>query len=664
MRLYKISFVALLLCYFQANAQTLNDPESLVKRAPTGVYFYVTNLNNTLEKITGSFKNYDQFEAQVMIGNSKWQPVKTLTMPIDDSQFEERIGKSVAAEYRKTLDIKPGVSLLTALLALPDLPVALQLDKPLASALGLAVFVPYGDKKFTAYRLMGLQKKEKPEVIYLVKDDGTAAPLLPKAMVSDVFITDSIVNISWEMQMPKQKGNVFAHIFQQVGNKFVMQEEVIWNSKNGDTSLSFYFTKKIAPDELHHFYIVTENVNSFLSPASDTANVVVVSARQMSAISNFNLLDTLGQIQLSWGALPNKGYFTGIEIRKSRQALEDYVTIDTIPITDSIYFDREIIPGTQYYYKIKALAYPFVYIESLPSAIARINIENKSIKPFAPTALAAINEDENIRLNWEDNPELDLYAYFVYRGTNENNMEQVSGIVQGNNWLDTSVTLSGLTTYAYSVKVMNRGQMMSDASKAIFIKPARLTEVPPIGGLTGIVKDEGYHLRWENITDNFTSVIGYILLRKASNENEFFPVAQNIIETAFYTDSSQLMPGIKYEYVVAAIDYNGSVGELSPSVFYIFNGANLKAPSGFTAFIERGKIKIKWPDEANKQLNKKVNIYRKAPAEKDFKLVGTSSGNEFTDEKTVSKVLYTYSLSVSLNNLESEKSITQSVRAK
>lgn len=664
MLFYKISVVALLLCYFQADAQTLNDPESLVKRAPTGVYFYVTNLNSTVEKITGSFNNYDQFEAQVMVGNSKWQTVKTLTMPENDAAFEERIGKNEANVFRKSLNIKPGASLLTALLAMPDLPVALQLDKPLAAALGLAAFIPFSDKKFTAYRLMGLQKKGKPALIYLVKDDGTPAPLLPKAKVTEVFITDSIVNISWEMPMPKQQGNVFAHIFQQEGNKFVMQEDVIWNSKNGDTSLSFYFTKKIAPDALHHFYIVTENVNSYLSPASDTANVVVVSARQMTAISNFNLVDTLGQIQLSWGALPNKGYFTGIEIRKSRQALEEYVTIDTIPITDSIYFDREIIPGTQYYYKIKALAYPFVYIESLPSAIARINIENKSLKPFPPTAFAAINEDENIRLRWDDNPELDLYAYFIYRGTNENNMEQVSGIVQGNNWLDTSVTLSGLTTYAYSVKVMNRGQMMSDASKAVFIKPVRVTEVPPIGGLTGMVKDEGYQLRWENIAENFTSVIGYVLLRKASDENEFFPVAQNIIETASYTDSSQIKPGIKYEYVVAAIDYNGSVGELSPSVFYTSSNNNLKAPAVFTAFIEGGRIKIKWPVEANKLLNRKVNIYRKSSAEKVFKLVGTATGNEFTDEKTVSKVLYAYSLSVSLNNLESEKSNTQSVRAK
>ncbi|MEO7048428.1 MAG: hypothetical protein ABI091_24225, partial [Ferruginibacter sp.] len=525
MHFYKISFVALLLCYFQAGAQTLNDPESPVKRTTNGVYFYVNSLNSTVEKLADSYKNYNQFEAQVMMGNSKWETVKTLSMPDNDAVLEERIGKKDEAEYRKALDLKPGVSLLKSLLNLPDLPTALQLDKPLASALGLAAFVPYGEKKFTAYRLMGLQKKEKPNVIYTVKDDGTPAPLLPVAKVSEVFVSDSIVNISWEMPAPKQKGNVFAHVFQQIGNRYVMQEEVIWNTKNGDTSLSFYFTKKIAPDELHHFYIVTENINSFLSPPSDTADVVVVAARQIAAISNFNLLDTLAQIKLSWSALPNKGYFTGIEIRKSRKALEDYVTIDTLAITDSVYFDREIIPGTQYYYKIKALAYPFVYIEALPSAMARINIENKSSKPFAPTALNAVNEDKNIRLSWEDNPELDLYAYFVYRGTNENNMEQVSGIVQGNTWLDSSATLSGLTTYAYAVKVMNRGQLMSDASKAVFIKPARITTVPAIGGLTGLKKDAGYQLQWENIADNYTSVTGYILLRKASNETEFFPVA-------------------------------------------------------------------------------------------------------------------------------------------
>ncbi|MEO7047034.1 MAG: fibronectin type III domain-containing protein, partial [Ferruginibacter sp.] len=177
-------------------------------------------------------------------------------------------------------------------------------------------------------------------------------------------------------------------------------------------------------------------------------------------------------------------------------------------------------------------------------------------------------------------------------------------------------------------------------------------------------KDAGYQLQWENIADNYTSVTGYILLRKASNETEFFPVAQHIIEGAVYTDSSQLIPGIKYEYAVAAIDYNGSVGQLSPSVYYEPKTTNLKPPSSFTAFIDNGKIKIKWPDEANKLLNKKINIYRKSSSEKAFKLIGSTADNDFTDEKTVSNVLYTYSLSVSVNNMESEKSITQSVRAK
>ncbi len=664
MRFYKISFVAILLCYFQAGAQTLNDVESLVKRSPAGTYFYVTNLNNPVEKLFESYKNFNQFEAQVMMGNNKWQTIKVLSMPQNDSELEERLGTNNFTEYRKAMELKQGVSLLKSLLVLPDLPTALQLDKPLAIALGLAAFYPKDEKNISAYRLMGEPKKGKSEIIYLVKDDGSPAPQLPSARVSDVNVNDSIVNISWTMPMPRQKGNVFAHVFQQIGNKYEMQEEVIWNTNNDDTSLSFNFTKKVAPDELHHFYIITENVNSILSPASDTANVVVVSAGQMSSIKNFGISDTLGQIKLSWSSLPNKGYFTGIEIRKSRQALEDYITLDTIPITDSVYFDNEIIPGTQYYYKIKALAYPFIYVEALPSAMGRINIENKSSKPFAPTAVVAVNEEQNIRLSWEDNPELDLYAYFVYRGTNANNMEQVSGIVQGNNWLDTSVTLSGLTTYAYAVKVMNRGQRMSESSAPVYIKPARLAEVPAIGGITGITKDDGYLLQWENIAENYTSLIGYILLRKASNEKEFFPVAQHIIEGASYTDSAALEPGIKYEYAVAAIDFNGSIGQLSPSVFYTANANKLKSPADFSAFLDNGKIKIKWPEEFNKPVNRKVNIYRKAAADKSFKLIGTSAGTEFIDDKTVSNVLYTYSVTYVLNNNESEKSNTQSVRAK
>lgn len=657
-------FLPFILFASRAVTQDINDVNSPVKKGPEGVYFFTGLTSNNTADFFRLYKKYEKFEGQFSNSGENFKTVTVITEPKTYEEFEKRISKETADSYKKVFKVKNNDSLLFKIKAVNQFSVFLFMDKNFSEAMGVIGYAKYLSGKPKAYRLVGIAKGGQPEVIYTINDDGKPAPELPKPALSKYLINDSVVTIEWSVPYKYAGRAVFADVFKKDGEKFEKLQQALLGNIDGDSVIKYKYTESVNADHFYNYYITVEDFGGNMGPSSDTVNSLAVSARQIKSIKNFKLVESKGGIHLSWNGIPDKGYFSAVEISKSRMATKDYVVIDIIPITDTTFEDRKIVAGTQYYYKIKALAYPFANIKALPSAMATINVENKSSKPFAPTALAAKNEDKNIRLSWEDNPELDLYAYFVYRGTNANNMQQVSGIIQGNTWLDSSSTLSGLTTYAYSLKVMNRGQMMSDASQPVYIKPARATQVPAIGGLTGLKRDAGYQLRWENIADNFTSVTGYILLRKASNEKEFFPVAPGVIEGALYTDSSQLLPGIKYEYTVAAIDYNGSVGELSPSVYYEPTSTYLKPPSTFTVFTESGKIKIKWPQDAGKTLNKKVNVYRKSSTEKTFKLIGTSGDDYYTDEKVVSNTLYTYSLSVSLNNLESEKSTTQSVRAK
>lgn len=647
---------------FQALGQSITDADSPVKKGPEGVYFFAAFQAEKSKGIADMYKNFEQLQGQFSYDNKTFKTITILTRPKTYTELAQRLGEASMAELKNYYATQNEDEIFKKIMNFNLGSIFLLMDKSFSKLIGFTGYAAFSKAKPVAYRLIGINSNGQSETIYTVKDNGVLPPL-PKANLSHHMINDSVVNLTWYIPAENNERALYASIYKKSGNTYQKLPLIILGNKIKD-SIKYNFSENVSSDNFYQYYISIEDYGGFTGPSSDTANMLAVSARQIKSIKNFMLKDSLGDVYVSWNGIPNKGYFSGIEISKSRAALDKFVVLDTLPITDTSFVDQNIIPGTLYYYSIKALAYPFTYIEGLPSATANINIENKSSKPFAPTAVVAVNEEKNIRLSWEDNPELDLYAYFVYRGTNANNMEQVSGIVQGNNWLDTSVTLSGLTTYAYAVKVMNRGQRMSEASAPVYIKPLRLSEVPAIGGITGIPKDDGYLLQWENIAANYTSIIGYVLLRKASNEKEFFPVAQSIIEGASYTDSTSLQPNTKYEYAVAAIDYNGSIGQLSPSVFYTANNNKLKSPADFSAFIDNGKIKIKWPEEANGLLNKKVNIYRKSSAEKDFKLIGTSAGNEFTDEKTVSKILYTYSLSVSLNNMESEKSTTQSVRAK
>src|SRR5690606_24613713 len=97
---------------------------------------------------------------------------------------------------------------------------------------------------------------------------------------------------------------------------------------------------------------------------SDTLHVLTVDVKNIEPIQKLSAKDTSGGLLIQWKPLPSKAYYTGIQILKSRTADDDYVVLDTLAPNETQYFDKRVILGSQYFYRVRPLLFNLPNIEA------------------------------------------------------------------------------------------------------------------------------------------------------------------------------------------------------------------------------------------------------------------------------------------------------------
>jgi hypothetical protein len=559
----------------------------------TGVYCRVTfPAANEHENLSQKF---DKCIIQQSSDGVKFEDWFTITKPANYSEFEKRVGKDAAENYKKYAKAKSDEDMMQMIQSFSDTLGFLYFDKNFLQGIGLLGYKEFGKSKPVAYKAINILKDGTKQEAYTVQAKDISETIFGKLSVQKTKTTDSAVQIIWT-EKGGNSGTYAAKVFRRTGTtgKFEELKEKILKVNDTLNIGKFAFAAAGVPGTFYSYYLVPiDFADNESNTTSDTANVLTVANKQMQGIQNLNAKDTLSTILLTWKQLPQQGYYSGIQILKSRSAMNEYVAVDTVDASAVSYRDRNIIPGVYYYYQVQAIMYPFAGIMKIASSKVGASVKN-SQKPFAPQGLRAVNEGKNIRLNWAMSPELDLYAFYVLRGTNAHNMVVVANKVQDTTWVDSSVNLSGQTSYAYALQVMNLQQKLSDTSAPIFIKPARSVALPDVGGLTSNVNGNKVQLRWENVAARNSMVTGYLVLRREKDGDKFFVINRKIIPAAFFTDTLTDKKGTVYEYAVACMDVNGNVSNMSNSVFASASGAKPIPPAKVYAVQMQENINISW----------------------------------------------------------------------
>lgn len=443
---------------------------------------------------------------------------------------------------------------------------------------------------------------------------------------------------------------------------FVVVDSIFTNQLSPD-SVSVYYSREAEPDSHVSWYIRTIDRAGNLGIPSDTLHAINFDRNQIAPIENLRVTDTLDGLLVQWEPLPAKAYYTAIQVLKSRMLGSDYVVLDTIAPTETQFLDQQVIAGSNYFYKARPLLadLPGVSPMLFSEASGYIAIP-EGIAPSTPQGLQAAAGADHVELNWLPNPELNIFGYYVLRGTSTENLQVVAGPVKSHQYTDTTFSASYSGQYVYALQVMNSGQEMSDTSSVASVSIRQPVTLLAPGGMQVSNQPEGVGLQWEHTRTQDNSIVGYILYRRESGAQTYDLINTTPIGRAAYVDSTA-MPGKNYEYAVSSIDAWGNQSILSPYVSTTADrAAYMRPPEHISLRNMQAGIEISWakPHDAG---TRRYVIYRSTLAGDDFeKLATVNPSTPYVDENVQVNVLYRYAISIANNDLEGSRSKVYLIR--
>jgi fibronectin type 3 domain-containing protein len=608
------------------------------------------------------YKSYEISRDQNGTGNFKKQG--SVTFPASYAEFKKRVGPAVADEFKVQVKAKDDAE-AWAILQSGDIQKLgyFFLSREFLEGIGMLWTDTdiKGNSPTTIYRVTAIDAAGKTDVIYTEAISAVKRVPFPRFKLNRALIADSVVQFTWSVPLPAANPAVFAAVYKKsaITKKFVTAAERLIVYKRDD-SLHVYFTERVNPGELLTYYMQPYDMAGNRGAGSDPTSHLTKSFKSIATITGLKVKDTTNALYLRWDALPRQAIYTGIQVLKSRSAQKDFVISDTLPANATSYLDRKVLPNMVYYYQVRPLLVRYPGFKMLPTATANGLLQVKKERPSRPGGLKIGQDSTNaIVLRWDRNPELDLFAYYVLRGTSDKDMRIISPPIRDTVYRDSMKYLSGATAYVYAVQVMNLAQNMSDVSLPVGIRPLKAQYVAAPAGVQSRWADQGVNLKWENTIAVYDNVIGYLVFRRIKGE-PLFKVISKVQRLPFFKDTLAA-PGKTYEYGITSVDAFANQSLLSPlTELTVPVDGFIAAPSDFYLTNKAEGIQLTWP--ANSKANNYV-IYRRAAATKSFdKVSEVKSASSYIDKTTQPGVLYIYKIVALLDTTESSAGHEKAIR--
>ncbi len=649
-----------ILCVFFAGMVIAQNPVSQfqpVQSSPKGNYILLLVNDTSLASMRA--QKYSILRSDK--GQNKFSEINTFSTVKSWPEFIKVVGEKVAEDFKRHLKMKSNEEVISFIQKNNNLTEygLFTYNVDFLRALGFSYLDPVSPDKTLNYEYRVVDAGGKTQFQH--SPNSFNKNLLPKIQVSNIVTTDSLVNIGWEMPPYQTSFPLMAKVYRQNGGsgKYMEYPDKLIFTTEGK-KMFLFFEEEMTPEVLINYYVTLVDFFGNEGNPSDTASAITIDFKKVAGVQNIRVTDTLDGLLSQWAPLPSKPYYTGIQVLRSRDVRQDYIVLDSIAATSTSYLDKQVLPGTSYYYKFRVLLYQLSGAQEIPATAAQGTKSGSSNQPLIPKNLSASNEAGNIRLNWDHNMELDIFGYYVLRGTSSNSLEIVSPVIKDTSWVDSTANLSGRINYVYSVLAMNNNQVRSDVANTVGIRPDRGGFIQAPSGISARTEGSNVVLTWPDVQKNNAAIAGYVIYRKKSTEKEFAPLKIEIINRPYFEDS-EIENNIEYSYRVSAIDRFGYESTQSPEATVKFS-ERIAAPSTiFVRNISTG-VEVSWPNNTNEKILS-YTIYRKVVGDKNFVKLGSAKPADglFTDKKFIPNKLNIYTVSINYQGGESDKSVEKAI---
>jgi hypothetical protein len=453
---------------------------------------------------------------------------------------------------------------------------------------------------------------------------------------------------SWSVERSADDGKTFERI-----NK----NPLVNLHNQGRQSRYMYFNDSLPENDLRYVYrVIGHSAFGDDGPPSDTISGYGKEDLKAFPVLGKTLINDKGEALISWEFpedLNNK--LKGFTVSRGTKAKGKFIELNEnlIPPKDRLFLDQN--PSSTNYYKVTAVD---KHGRTYKSQAYLVQLAD-SIPPEAPVGLTGfIDSTGVVHIAWTPNKEEDLFGYRVYM-TNHMNSEfsQITRKAIRDTSFQFKTTLKTLTEDMF-LKVMAEDNRFNPSDYSEHIKVTRPDTIPPappvIKGYT--IKDECIELRWAKSMSS--DVVKHIIQRTKAGKNDWQTLVSIGNEEAveFWCDSSAV-PGVMYEYNVAAVDEAGNISRKGKSIHLQMSEKKVVgAVKNFKGSINRdqNKINLTWalPDKEIKL----IYIYRKE-GDGPLKTYKTfNKGTEaFTDEKVFINTTYEYAVRLIYTDGKSSK---------
>ncbi len=192
-----------------------------------------------------------------------------------------------------------------------------------------------------------------------------------------------------------------------------------------------------------------------------------------AAPTNLAAIGGDGRVYLDWDDNLEPD-LQGYNVYRAESSGGPYYRRNATVIPQSQYLDEPLTNGFTYYYCVKAV--DIWGNESPASNEAWATPQEDQIPPAAPTNLVAMAGDGYVTLDWDDNTEIDLRGYFVYRAQEQGGpYEQMNtSILEESRYTDYAV-VNG-QTYFYIVTAVDNSHNEGAGSDTVSATPTRLSD--------------------------------------------------------------------------------------------------------------------------------------------------------------------------------------------
>lgn len=682
-RFITTSFAFTLLLAQLAFAQVSDYDDELVRWTPQGALVFVNEGAVSEEKpidgviqavVYRSIGNTDGFEEIARIQRaSNWV------------EFSERAGPELIRQLSDGLRIFNEAELWNYILENPLIDhydINLALDKRMWHAFGTAFIdeesVQFRPGQKITYRVRHvMQDGSPPDTLYHGTVTIGREPAIEPPVLIERLERENEVGARWASPLEGSEDAIFAYVYRQHepdGEYEQIPGRIFANRI--DDMIIYNWRENIEPDRALRYYIVPMDIAGIPGPPSDTTTVISADFNNLPLIGNVTAIDTTDGIHLSWKAVKDKPYITGIEVRRSRSASSGFRILDTLSVQHTEYLDLQVLPNTVYYYQFRVVTIRGT--TELPSGVSSASYRNRHTQPATPSGLSAQHEDDGIRLTWDPVQEPDLFGYYVYRGTSRHDsMTVVSRAIRDTTtFVDNSDELDGRTNYVYAIQSVNMSDLRSELSDYVVIRPNRLVQPPAPSGVYGYGELNRIRLSWRGVKRLDPAVAGYHIYR-TEEVVDTFPesmeganmakiaglerVNSELLRSTEFDDRF-VEQGIEYFYAVSSVDHFGAESELSSISGFQTASNTVLPPAEFNARQVRAGVELRWNQTQQKNILE-YRIFRRTRGEDSSVLIASLSNNvtNFTDKQITPGTLYWYSIQAATAAGESRRSTEQSV---